>query len=97
MKKEIVYEWCIEDRDEFGDVEDLNFADNLADLNTETGDIVLVRSEGNDAEGVTDRYWAYVKDGKLPDVFEIAGELTQIKIPNRFHKEVDLYFQTKNT
>ena len=35
--------------------------------------IVLVRDQGNDEEGLTDRSWAYVTDGKLPEQFNYGG------------------------
>lgn len=58
--------------------------------------LVLVRSEGNQYEGVTDRLWAYVRDGQLPLVFEDAmSEPTDIKVPQRFIKELDT-FNKKN-
>lgn len=50
--------------------------------------LVLVRHTGSDAEGVLDRFWAYVKDGKLPECFEDCGRPTQIKVPQRFHAEL---------
>lgn len=45
--------------------------------------IGLVRDRGNDLEGLLDRQWAYVEDGKLPEYFD-GG----ILVPAKFHKEL---------
>jgi hypothetical protein len=48
-----------------------------------------VRNTGNEIDGLQDRQWAYVKDGKLPVFFEdSAGNETAIKVPARFHAEL---------
>jgi hypothetical protein len=44
----------------------------------------LVRDRGNDLEGLLDRQWAYVEDGKLPEYFD-GG----ILVPAKFHKELE--------
>jgi hypothetical protein len=55
--------------------------------------IVLVRDVGNDLDGLTDRAWAYMKDGKLPETFSYAGasnyEDSGIAVPKRFHREAE--------
>ena len=43
----------------------------------------LVRDRGDDLEGLIDRQWAYVEDGKLPEFFD-GGVL----VPARFHNEL---------
>ena len=98
-KSEIYYEWCVESVvRETGDIEDLNFVDSFADARSgpqsDAGydyDIVLVRSEGNDDEGVTGRLWAYVEGGVLPEFFTNAlGNATNVKVPKKYHKETEL-------
>lgn len=57
-------------------------------------DLGLVRHEGNENDGVTDRLWAYVKDGKLPECFsDSMGTPIAIKVPQRFHIELKNYFK----
>ena len=41
-------------------------------------------------EGLEDRQWAYIEDGKLPEEFD-GGE----KVPKRFHEEVERYTKQK--
>jgi len=95
-KNQIYYEWCVESVvRETGDIEDLNFVGTFACARSEpqTDDrydyeIVLVRNEGNEDEGVTGRLWAYVEDGVLPEFFANAsGNATNVKVPKKFHKE----------
>ena len=105
-KNQIYYEWCIESVvRETGDIEDLNFVDSFAAAllgrQTEKAplllndyeydyDIVLVRNEGNDAEGVTGRLWAYVEGGVLPEFFANAsGNATTVKVPKKYHTELE--------
>lgn len=62
----------------------------LLELFGSFGRIVLVRNVGNDVEGLTDRAWAYVENGKLPETFTYgADEDSGIPVPKKFHKEVD--------
>jgi hypothetical protein len=94
------YEWCVEIVvRESDDIEDNNFVPSFAKAAsfvqsvTDEDDgydyrIVLVRTEGNEDEGVTDRLWAYVENGSLPEFFANAhGNATGVKVPQRFHKE----------
>lgn len=94
------YEWCVESVvRESGDIEDNNFVSSFAEaasiVQSETDEddgcdyrIVLVRTEGSEDDGVTDRLWAYVEDGSLPEFFANAyGNATSVKVPQRFHKE----------
>lgn len=93
------YEWDVEELDapataDDPEIVDHNFCDSyaeavaiLAGLDA-PGRIVLVRNVGNDVEGLTDRAWAYVVDGKLPDEFTYgADEYSGIRVPKRFHAE----------
>lgn len=94
----VSYEWDIEEVDrDSGDILDHNHGDKLSqllrafgDIITQgRGDLVLVRDEGNNVEGLLDRYWAYVKDGVLPEYFtDSMGEDTGIRVPQRFHREI---------
>ena len=96
MKNKIRYEWTLETI-ELGEIIDNDFSDKLdfdiaKVLDVPYYDLGLVRNEGNEIDGVNERYWAYVKEGKLPDNFKTAmGEDTGIKIPNRFHDELKKY------
>ncbi len=45
------------------------------------------------------RYWAYVVDGKLPELFEDAFQrpMTNQRVPKRFHDQIaKLYGEQKN-
>lgn len=86
----ITYEWGYEIEDQNGDIIDNHFEDNLNDLKGESGNLVLVRNEGNEIDGVTDRYWAYVKANKLPDFFtDSMGSSVNIKVPQKFRKQLN--------
>lgn len=95
----VIYEWCYETIDEHGDILDNDHADKLSDFSEDrrTKQLCLVRNEGNNEDGLQDRYWAYVKNGKLPEFFEDgAGHLINISVPKRFHTELANYLkQTK--
>lgn len=88
------YEWDVEVLDEHGDIEDHHFHVSAMDMvkeHTENpqSDMVLVRSVGNNDDGVVDRLWAYVKDGKLPEYFEDSNRRdTGYRVPKRFHEEL---------
>lgn len=87
----IYYEWDAESVDEFGDVQD-HFTGNklseVIDFKAKDGlkvEIVLIRNTIESREdSVEDRAWAYLENGKLPDLFD-DGEH---KVPVRFHQEV---------
>lgn len=94
MQTKVNYEWTLETLDD-GDIIDSDFSDSLtfdkADL--PGNDLGLVRHEGNEDDGVTDRVWAYVKDGKLPECFsDSMGTTIAIKVPQRFHNELSKWF-----
>lgn len=93
MTAKILYEWCYETLDD-GDIVGNDFEDNLSSFNEarKTDTLCLVRNEGDEINGVEDRFWAYVKDGKLPEYFEDGGGYeTSIRVPQRFHKELKQY------
>lgn len=87
----VQYEWTLEEIQD-GEIMDSDFADTLpltwlTEPNTDLG---LVRNEGSESEGVNDRLWAYVKDGKLPEYFSNAmGEVVGYKVPQKFHNELN--------
>lgn len=89
------YEWTLEEMKD-GEIVDSDFSDILKfDKSYLAGnDLGLVLSIGNEREGITDRYWAYVKDGKLPEYFtDSMGETVGYKVPIKFHKELNKYLQ----
>jgi hypothetical protein len=82
------YEWDWEEVDTHGDILDHNFSDKLKsqpepDNALTHYELVLVYNRGDDVEGIVDRSWAYVQDGKLPETFQNG-----IKVPKRFHEEI---------
>lgn len=90
MRNTVKYEWGKEITDEHGDIIANDFSDMLTvDFFNSDGELCLVRNEGNEIDGCTDRFWAYVKDGKLPVNFtnELGQEIS-IKVPVRFHSEL---------
>jgi len=87
-----IYEWDVETIDTNGDIIDHHFQPSLqaaiafAGSCPEATDIVLVRSNGNDDDGLLDRQWAYLVDGwTLGKDGEFDGGWT---IPKRFLAEV---------
>lgn len=84
-RSRVYYEWTAEREDEWGDIQDSNFADTLAALlpfAKEGWALGLVRNVGCESEGVEDRQWAYPKDGVLPERFDGGS-----KVPQRFLAE----------
>ncbi len=90
-----IYEWDYETVDENGDVEDHFHANKLSEYSEDakTDTLVLVRSVGNEIDGLIEREWAYVKDGKLPEYFQDANEREGAKVPVRFHDELAQYLK----
>ena len=92
----IDYEWDIEEVDPHGDIVDHHFLDGHPDglapehERSSEGwryDLVLVRTTYSNPEtrSYTDRSWAYVRNGKLPEMFEDAYQIPVHKIPKRFY------------
>lgn len=52
-------------------------------------DLALQRMEGNDADGMTDRVYAYFHNGELEPVFQDCSH----KVPQRFHKELAAFIK----
>lgn len=88
----LIYEWDYETVED-GDVIDHDHSDKLADFSEDrkTDTLVLVRNEGSEEDGLTDREWAYVVDGKLPDYFQDARGVNGSKVPIKYHQELKKY------
>ena len=89
MRNQSVYEWVIEELDEFGDIIDPEYFDSLKSHGkievSETMRLALVWEYGNDVDGEQDRAYAYVdpETTKLPEEFENGRA-----VPQRFHQEL---------
>lgn len=83
------YEWVAEEitDDEYEDIIDCNYCDTYKDAvkfcEGKKSQIALVISKGSMAEGLQDREYAYLENGRLPECFD-GGK----KIPKRFHEEI---------
>lgn len=98
----VVYEWVIEEMDRSGEedeIVDVNHADTFQDTIRYTED----NEEGFDVgvvcdlfyiDGGSERGWAYIKGGKLPDNFTDAYDRIIRKVPQRFHREIQEAAQT---
>lgn len=87
MPNKVIYEWSVETVDEFGDIEDSSFYDTIEEVPAleDNHRLCLVRNEGNDNDGLTNRLWAYVVDGKLPEYFSDSNECeVGYKVPLKF-------------
>lgn len=103
MNTKVTYQWCIEyyTADETEDITETNFSDDdqltfdSTDFIAPDGEasrLCLVRFEGNEIDGETDRHYTYVKDGKLPEFFEDSfGHYIGIKVPQKYHKQFEKY------
>jgi hypothetical protein len=97
----IFYEWIVEfleDGSEDSDIYDTSAMDTYAEAHLaattwETTPFVrigLTRNEGNDIEGLTDRMWAYIKEGKLDEWFNQGTDFpTGVSVPKRYMKELE--------
>ena len=98
------YEWAVELVDkEYGDILDLAFSDKCPEIPS-TDDrlgasygldidvvferLVLVRDVYRNWD-LSDRSWAYVEDGKLPEYFSDPWQQEECKVPKRFHAEIE--------
>jgi hypothetical protein len=94
IKRSTSYEWQLEEHDEHGDTEDTRQHDTYAQAVADGKDcqafeICLVRSQGSEDKGVTDRQYAYVIDGELGPMDYDA------QIPKRFIEEVRSFYLRK--
>lgn len=92
MKDEIKYEWCYETLDEFGDIIECDFEDNLAKFtdNRKTDTLCLIRMVGNNIDGLKDRVYAYVTDNQLPELFEDSN----FRVLDKHKKELAVHIAT---
>ncbi len=97
MRVNVDYEWAVEHTDSDGDIHDHDYAKTYSELIKNkrvieglASVIVLVRSEGSELEGVTDRAWAYLKDGKLPECFFncFNQKMPNMKVPKKYTRQV---------
>lgn len=99
------YEWDFEEVDQFGDIVDHDFTEQLRsnhtpdilDTNAGQNDVVLtlIRNVGNDYDGIVEREWAYTQrnsDGMwfLPMEFD-GGSI----VPKRFHAELSKWIRNQ--
>jgi hypothetical protein len=86
----VTYEWAWEYTDSFGDIQEIEHSETLADLGSPrtvdacTPAMVLVRHEGNPDEGIMESTYAYVTTCALPSHF---GD-DEHKVPKRFSAEL---------
>lgn len=95
----VVYEWRLETRTSYEDEDEIidTYADELPILiqmalegDLEEGEfyrICLVRDRLDKFTSVEERFWAYVKGGNLPELFEDAFGLEASKVPKQYHEE----------
>ena len=90
-RQQTEHEWRVNYRDEFGDIEDIDFFDTYvaalkrlrADADQGATDIELTKTVGDEDEGIHYRDYATVIDGKLPEYFD-EGD----KVNKAHHAEV---------
>lgn len=102
MRNQVRYEWvalAIEDYDNGEhDIQDRSERDTLAAARQDAAgfaasgrysrtEIELVRDEGNDLDGLIDRQFAVLKDGRLPEYFSYGDGEELARVPQRFHRE----------
>ena len=84
----VIYEWCVEVVNGYGDIVDNYFSDSLEEALEWVGDdetqICLVRTAGTG-----DRTWAYLTGGMLPDYFYDSNGHDTTRVPLRFHRETE--------
>lgn len=96
----VAYDWAIETLDpETGDITDVEHV-NTYPGPKEGCDVCLVRDKGNEADGLVERQWAYIRPVfalrlpgdryELPERFDIAGS-PGVPVPIKFHREVRLW------
>lgn len=88
MIDELSYEWEAQEIDANGDIQDLDYSEDLAELlaRRPSRTFCLVRQTGNDDDGVNTREWAYLD---LFDGFELEEEFTDgRRVPKKFHAVV---------
>ena len=104
-KNKISYDWAIKTIDLHGDIIDITHVD-LYPGPVAGCDVCLVRDAGNDVDGLVERQWVYIRPvievrtpggrDELPERFDIAGCMG-VKVPQRFHKEVEAWHKKHYT
>ncbi len=100
----VLYEWTVETLDIYPgcgddpDIIDTSAFESLEDAIKfkayceEPSRLVLVRQQGNDIEGLTDRSWAYIKKMSLPEYFCYgADEQSEHVVPKKYKQQWDRY------
>ena len=99
MIKRVVYEWFVEEVDQYGDIDNVSHFPTLAEIMQYVADIEsqegwtiqigIVRDYCFDGDGWSgsDRSWAYFKNGKLSEYFLDTNGDETIKVPKRFYQE----------
>lgn len=97
MSTKTRYEWDFERFEPVGgDVLDHDHRDRLRDFGRlpEKGErIVLVRDVICEFDGVIDRGWAYVEDGRLPEYF--MGSDEEVRVPKKYHRELERWAEQR--
>ena len=101
MRDSVAYEWKLEYVDQHDDIQDYIHGDHLEEIigDYHNGSIVssgevckpricLVRDQGNDDDGLTDRSHAYFGENLIPVEFEECGR----KIPKKYQREANEIF-----
>ena len=88
MNDRVIYEFVIEEKDSSGDIVNLLFYNELKYFyanqpQNKNYDIALVRTTGNDNEGVKNKSYAYLSDGILPNYFDDG-----IAVPQKYLQEL---------
>lgn len=104
----LAYEWDVEELDPSfpRDVLEHNHSGKLStigftpdELKNRNLQLVLVRDRSTPNDGVIDRMWSYAKfdeNGvlRLPEHMSNAwGDPTDVKVPQRFHRELERWLQ----
>lgn len=79
----------IEDHDFASSLKDERFAKHLREI-TPNEHLVIVCDQWPNSGGLK-RSWAYVKDGRLPVMFTDADNRDTIRVPKRFHAELEAF------
>ena len=98
-RSKVTYEWTAEASDEYGDIIDSHFDETIDGAKGYGGNLreqypdakieyALVRTAGNEVDGITERHYAYLDDrGFLPDRFSTSAyEMDGPDVPKRFQR-----------
>lgn len=106
----VTYEWAVEVYDEADeDILDVCHGETIAqaldhakgsqnDPGTGPRRLVLIRDTGTEAEGLTDRMWAYPVENRLPLYFSYADEGSNgTRVPQQFHHQIAAFVAKHGT